>query len=278
MRLQSRGQKLRPSQRVKVALPSKRADSFYTSPEWRMFIAGVIAKRGRRCEDPNHDPSLAREGVRIFGDHVVELKDGGEALNETNVLLRCGSCHTRKTAQARQARMAAGVGWDSAPHPADLTPSLVPLTIVCGPPAAGKNAYVKAHAAADALVIDLDEIAASLTGCAALHAWDRRWLAPALARRNHLLRSLAELGRPWSEAWFIVGEPEAQWRDWWQEKLRPRHVVVLATNADVCWARIAADPSRHAYRSEMSLAVAQWWARWQPRSCEIVISSWGIGV
>ncbi len=67
----------------------------------------LIAERGRRCEE------CGRTGCRIFGDHVVELQDGGEVLDERNVKLlcgSCGSCHTPKTVTARAARMAERYG------------------------------------------------------------------------------------------------------------------------------------------------------------------------
>jgi hypothetical protein len=80
--------------------PPKTADPFYLSPEWRALMHAIISERGRRCQE------CGRTGCRLFGDHVVELKDGGAPLDPRNVLLRCGACHTRKTAAARAARMA----------------------------------------------------------------------------------------------------------------------------------------------------------------------------
>lgn len=71
---------------------------FYSSPEWRALRDRLLRERGRRCQD------CGRTGTRIFCDHVVELNDGGNGLDEANVRLRCGSCHTRKTADARARR------------------------------------------------------------------------------------------------------------------------------------------------------------------------------
>ena len=82
----------------------KRALHFYFSSEWRALLAEIIAQRGRRCEDPNHDPSPPRDAARIFGDHIRELKDGGEPLDRSNILLRCAACHARKTAAERAGR------------------------------------------------------------------------------------------------------------------------------------------------------------------------------
>ena len=82
-----------------VKPPSKKADAFYLSPEWRALMARLIKARGRKCEE------CGRTGTRIFGDHVVELQDGGEPLDENNVMLLCGSCHTDKTVAARAKRL-----------------------------------------------------------------------------------------------------------------------------------------------------------------------------
>jgi 5-methylcytosine-specific restriction protein A len=85
--------------------PRKTADPFYLTPEWRRLMDRIIAVRGRRCEDPQCEVPGGRRACRLFGDHVVELKDGGAPLDPKNIMLRCGSCHTRKTLQARADRM-----------------------------------------------------------------------------------------------------------------------------------------------------------------------------
>jgi len=82
----------------------KQAEPFYLSPEWKALMRHLIKVRGRRCEDTEHDATKPREGVRIFGDHIIEIKDGGAKLDPLNILLRCGGCHGRKTAQARADR------------------------------------------------------------------------------------------------------------------------------------------------------------------------------
>ncbi len=85
---------------------AKQADPFYLTPEWKRLIAEIIAERGRVCEDPacraHHQP-----GMRVFGDHVIELRDGGAPLDKANVMLRCGSSHTAKTLRERARRMGA---------------------------------------------------------------------------------------------------------------------------------------------------------------------------
>ncbi|GEL42253.1 hypothetical protein MEX01_28440 [Methylorubrum extorquens] len=78
---------------------SEPRQGFYQSTEWRALRDRVTRQRGKRCED------CGRTGTRIYCDHVVELQDGGAGLDETNIRLRCGSCHTRKTVDARASRL-----------------------------------------------------------------------------------------------------------------------------------------------------------------------------
>ena len=76
----------------------------YQTPEYDKWRAAVIARAGGRCQDRRCEfPD--RRGVRLFADHVVELKDGGAPFDVMNGRALCGSCHTRKTAAARARRM-----------------------------------------------------------------------------------------------------------------------------------------------------------------------------
>lgn len=104
------GQKLRPPARnVRISVRPKEAKPFYLSPEWKALMRQIIKVRGRRCEDPQHDIAKPRHDVRLYGDHIIEIEDGGAKLDPSNVMLRCGPCHGRKTAKMRADR-ARGVG------------------------------------------------------------------------------------------------------------------------------------------------------------------------
>lgn len=80
--------------------PVKQTDRFYVSADWRALVQILRSARGDRCE------VCGRTNVRMFADHVVELQDGGAALDIRNLMLKCGSCHSRKTAAERARRMA----------------------------------------------------------------------------------------------------------------------------------------------------------------------------
>jgi 5-methylcytosine-specific restriction endonuclease McrA len=75
---------------------------FYRTQRWKDFVAMLIRKRGRQCQNRH----CQRSGVmtRIFADHIVEIRDGGELFDETNIQLLCGSCHSKKTLQVRGER------------------------------------------------------------------------------------------------------------------------------------------------------------------------------
>jgi hypothetical protein len=84
----------------------KRAGGFYLSPKWKAFRNLLITQRGWRCEDPRCETPRG-PWKQIYGDHIVEIVDGGAKLDPLNVLLRCGVCHGRKTRDAKRKR----AGW-----------------------------------------------------------------------------------------------------------------------------------------------------------------------
>ena len=99
--------KLRPG-KGKLVLAPKKAAPFYLSVEWKTLFASIKKVRGNMCHDPDHPSDVPRAGGRVFGDHVVELKDGGAPLDARNIMLRCHLCHQRKTVRERIARYHGG--------------------------------------------------------------------------------------------------------------------------------------------------------------------------
>lgn len=81
-------------------LPAKVAERFYSSKGWLSLLASIKRERGNRCE------VCGRANVRIYGDHVTEIKDGGALLDRSNVMLLCAPCHVTKTNRVRAARKA----------------------------------------------------------------------------------------------------------------------------------------------------------------------------
>ena len=91
---------------TRIAKPAeKKALPFYSTPEWRALMNRLFKERGRRCEDPRCARPHGPWG-QLYGDHIIELRDGGADLDPANVLIRCAPCHGRKTAEARATRQA----------------------------------------------------------------------------------------------------------------------------------------------------------------------------
>jgi 5-methylcytosine-specific restriction endonuclease McrA len=80
----------------------KVADKFYGSAPWIELRDRVRREAGGRCQAPG----CGRMETRMYVDHVVELRDGGAALERSNTWLLCGSCHGRKTTAERARRTA----------------------------------------------------------------------------------------------------------------------------------------------------------------------------
>jgi 5-methylcytosine-specific restriction enzyme A len=84
--------------------PAKITEKLYSSTAWLGLMARLRKQRGNRCEHCNATK------VRTIGDHIVELSDGGAALDPANVQLLCWSCHTIKTNAERAKRIAKPLG------------------------------------------------------------------------------------------------------------------------------------------------------------------------
>ena len=82
-------------------LPPKVADSLYSTPEFKAWRDAVIRRAGNRCESPR----CGRAGVRLFADHIHEVKDGGAKFDLANGMALCGACHSLKTARVRAERL-----------------------------------------------------------------------------------------------------------------------------------------------------------------------------
>src|SRR5690606_21260798 len=88
-------------------------------------------------------------------DHIVPLAISLDDTDE-NLQCLCLDCHPLKTAAESRSRTSYAPEW--------LPPPLVPVVVVCGPPASGKSTYVAERATDADLVLDADAIACRMTG------------------------------------------------------------------------------------------------------------------
>lgn len=219
-------------------------------------------------------------------DHRSPIKQGGEAFPPLEGLASlCVPCHSRKTARGPEAgavkakRQVKGCSDNGEPFdrahqwnggtgklsqqvaesrmPSDLKPSLIPLKIVCGPPGAGKSAYVRDHAKPGDLIICLDTILSNLSGQPE-HQAPVQFLPRAIKIRNDMLRSLAMPGNTHPAAWFIVGCPDPNERKRWAAMLGAQ-LILMDTQPEECARRIKHDPARVGQHRPMIDNVLRWW-------------------
>jgi 5-methylcytosine-specific restriction protein A len=140
--------------------------------------------------------------------------------------------------------------------PHNLRRSAIPVTLVCGPPAAGKSTWVKAHKHSGDTVISLDDCKLRVGG----RKWDtdRKIRLRAVAYRDTMLRSLATATT--GHAFVVVGAPTQAERKAWCQALgvEPANVIVIDTPADVCIARLQGDPDRALAALDLTNGVQRW--------------------
>lgn len=103
MKLQMLQPRLSSVKLESAAVPPKTSDPFYSSKAWIELRDWVRWEAAGYCQTPG----CGRAERRMFVDHIVELRDGGQALDRANVWLLCGACHSLKTASERTRRAAA---------------------------------------------------------------------------------------------------------------------------------------------------------------------------
>ena len=188
----------------------------------------------------------------------------------------CRGCHESRKKFHEARGYARDIGTDGFPldpkHPANaprehfrrfgygiphhLRPSAIPVTLVCGPPAAGKTTWVEAHKREGDIVISLDEIKVRVGG----RMWDtdREIVRRAIAYRDAQLRRLATARK--GHAFVVVGAPTQQERAAWCRALgvEREHVVVLDTAAATCIERLRQDPARAHAAQDLINGVQRW--------------------
>jgi 5-methylcytosine-specific restriction enzyme A len=246
---------------------------WYSLARWQRIRAHQLAAEPLCCmcklEGKIEPATVADHIEKHFGDPIKFWQGRLQSL--------CRQCHEvrKKFIEARgySRDVNPDTGWPTDPqHPANLPrhafrrfgfgiphnlrPAAIPVTLVCGPPAAGKTTWVNAHKRPGDTVISLDECKARVGG----RMWDtdRRILRRALAFRDALLRSLATQAQ--GRAFVVVGAPTREERDAWCAALgiESDSVVVLDTPADVCIERLYADPARAHAAAELVNGVKRW--------------------
>ncbi len=115
------------------------------------------------------------------------------------------------------------------------------VTIVAGPPGAGKTYWVRERARAGDLIVDLDRLVMALS-TAGEHERPPNILHFALPAYEAVVDTLAIDPRRLERAWVIGTLADKEQRDRLAKRLRAR-VVVLDTPADDCKQRVSDRPA-----------------------------------
>jgi len=86
--------------------PDKQADAELKTPDYERWRLAVIKRSGWRCEAIEDSQRCTVEAPRrLFADHRIERRDGGDLLDIDNGQCLCGRHHTMKTTRTRAERM-----------------------------------------------------------------------------------------------------------------------------------------------------------------------------
>lgn len=227
----------------------------YCSAGWKAARREVLLRDNYQCQAPGCGKIVTGRNAHV--DHVVRKSDmPSDEISGLQTL--CASCHGKKTRKEMNGTSEA-VKWTL--HPSWLRRSIIPVTLVCGPPASGKSTYVEQSKGSSDIVIDLDVIASGLARTT-LHGWSAKWIGPAVRARNDMIGRLSKTeANKHARAWLVVGEPDASMRQWWVDTLGCDKVIVVESPASQCEARIASDPER----AMQSGRANEWWAAYTRR-------------
>lgn len=228
----------------------------YDTRAWRDSIRPQKLRRNPLCEECALSNVVT---IAIDVDHV-----DGDSSNDRPENLRslCKRCHSIKTARedGRPGRYLRELFW-----PTIINAPALPVTVVCGPPAAGKSTYITKHRGAHDVVIDLDDIVEEQTGIR--RAIDEDARRRGLAERNRRLQALATYRGNAQRAWFATTAPRPQERIRWAAMLHAT-VIVLATPLHECRARVRRDQHRNEGSVWQDRIIDRWWRQYEPCSVD----------
>lgn len=106
-KLRMAGPTLRAIDMRTVKPAPKVADAELHTRDHRAWRDQVLANASYRCEAIEHGKRCDKHAPRdrLFADHIIERRDGGDPLDPRNGQCLCGKHHTLKTIRARQRRL-----------------------------------------------------------------------------------------------------------------------------------------------------------------------------
>jgi len=135
------------------------------------------------------------------------------------------------------------------------------ITIIAGPPAAGKTTYVQDHKGPTDVVIDLDALAQAI-GSENTHGHNKALMKFAWEARDALINK-AQQASETSEVWIIRMAPTVEER----RNIPGAKVIVLETNPNECKTQARATQRPPAW----SQYIDEWWNQYEPDPRDIIV-------
>lgn len=135
------------------------------------------------------------------------------------------------------------------------------VTLICGPPGAGKTTYVKKYMRHGDLILDLDRIFVALSGC---EKYDKppSVLPYALTAYDAVVSQLANEVES-NQAWVLSCSAKRDERRELQQALGAK-LVMLDEDMNTCIKRIKEDPLRSAQLPMWRKIIEKWWRDYEP--------------
>lgn len=191
-------------------------------------------------------------------DHVISRERGGEDTRD-NLQGLCKPCHSQKT--VGEDRGFGGGAPQNGGRPL--------VTLVAGPPGAGKSRWVQERMRWGDLLLDMDAIYCALS---ALPQYDKPdvLLPYVMEARDAVLSRLArpsQLGR----AWVVTTAAKRMERDRIRRTLGAK-VIVIETSANDCMKRISEDSRRSGRADLWREMIESWWKNYERDPSDTVIA------
>jgi hypothetical protein len=182
--------------------------------KWPRIRKKILERDGHVCQIQG--PNCTQHATHV--DHIVPVSEGGAWWDESNLRAACAKCNLGRVNHTGSDR------W---------TRAKTRITLVMGPPGAGKTTYVEVHKHDGDLVVDYDRIAEAL-GSEVSHDHGDEIHGAVMAARNAVLNSLRQGKTDARHAWIISANPNA-------EAVFPHHsTVVVDPGIDEVLARVHA--------------------------------------
>lgn len=246
----------------------------YTSRRWRTIREQQLRNSPLCAECLRANPPRVTAANVVH--HVEQHHGEDEAFWNGPLESVCKSCHDREI-QSRERTDSVNRSGAELSRPGWLTKATIPMTIVCGPPGAGKSTYVRKHAHPHDRIICFDQIAKELFppikgGVGTRPELSGTLIRDILRKRNQAIAECTTPHAPtlWHGAWVILVEPRGQHRMWWHTTLGAR-VVVLPTPPSLCMVRCELDTlAGDRRRGDAIRYIGTWWSMYTRAPCDVV--------